>query len=180
MTSHRFFAALLLLAAFLLYGCGSSSSSKSTQPMDITSGTWTIAITQNNNEGPSWTLTATFKTFPCSNTNITLGPDWTIPGPLTATVCMTASSLNTTTSGAPTPQGLIIGLGANPVPANGTTTMPANTSYMAVNGNSGSEALDLTATFTASSKSVSGTYVCDTSSAGTCGTDSGTFTGTMK
>jgi len=184
MTSrYRFSAAMLLLGfAFLLYGCGNSSKSTtppSNQPMDITSGTWTIAISPSGG-GSNWSMTTTFTTFNCSNTNIALGPSWTIPGPLSATVCLSGSNLKSKTSGSPTPQGLIFGVEANPVPANGTTTMAQNTAYFAnLDSSNNSDAYDLTGTFTAASKSVSGTYTCDTNSA-TCSGQTGTFSGTMN
>ncbi len=183
-TRYRLFGGLLLLcvASLAFFGAGCGSSSKSNQPLDITSGTWSITITPSGGGG-SGSLTATFTTFDCTETNIPLGTSiWTIPGPLSAaTVCLKSSSLSTSTPDAGTPQGMIIGLGANPVPVNGTTSMVTNTSYFALEDtDSNSDAFDLTGTFTASSKSLSGTYTCDTSSMGTCSGKSGTFNGTMK
>jgi len=177
----RLFGALVLLClaslALFLAGCGSSSS-KSNQPLNITAGTWTITSTQTGGGG-SATITATFTTFPCSNTNIALGPDWTIPGPLTAaTVCLTATPV--LKSGGSTPEGLIIGVAANPVPANGTTTMVAGTSFYADRDSSSKpDAYDLTGTITASTKGISGTFTCD-AAAPNCSGQTGTFSGTMK
>jgi hypothetical protein len=182
---YRSFGGLMLLcvAGFALLGAGCGSGkhkNKSSQPLDITAGTWTLTVTPSGGGNGGGSLTATFTTFPCSDTNISLGPTWTIPGPLDATVCFTASSLNIT-SGGGTAQGLIIGVGANPVPANGTTSMATNTSYFAMQDKSGSsQAFDLTGTFTASGQSLSGTYTCDTSSEGTCSGESGTLSGTMN
>ncbi len=178
----RLFGALLLLCltslALILPGCGGSSTSS--QPLDITAGTWSITVTPSGG-GATGTLTAIFKTFPCSNTNIPLGPTWTIPGPLTtASVCVSASTLSGSAPGGDTPQAMIIGVGANPVPANGTTTMPTATSYFALLDTKGnSDAFDLSGTFTASGKSLTGTYTCDVDSAN-CNGQAGTLSGTMK
>jgi hypothetical protein len=184
---YRLFGILLLLClaglALFLVGCGSSSSSSSTtssQPMDITSGTWTITVTPAS--GGTSSMTATFKTFPCSNTNVYIGPDWYDPSAFstTAGVCLTAGTPTSKTSGF-TPQGLAFGVGTNPVPANGSTTFTTGAAFFASLNSDGvdSDLYDLTGTFTATSKSVSGSYTCD-AACGTCSGDTGTFTGTMN
>jgi hypothetical protein len=76
---------------------------------------------------------------------------------------------------------LVFGVGANPVPANGTTTFTTGAAYFAVLNSDGtdSDLYDLTGTFTASSQSVSGSYSCDAACT-TCTGKSGTFSGTMN
>ncbi|MGO9087177.1 MAG: hypothetical protein ACLQBK_18320 [Candidatus Sulfotelmatobacter sp.] len=180
---YRLLAGLLLLciASFALFqaGCGSSSKT-SNQPLDITAGTWTITITPAS--GASESMTATFTTFNCSNTNVYVGPSWHQPAAFssTAAVCLSAGTPTSKTSGF-TPQGLVIGVGANPVPANGTTTLTTYAAFFAQLNSDGvdSDLYDLTGTITASTKNVSGTYSCDPA-CGTCNGKSGTFSGTMN
>lgn len=184
--SYRLFGTLVLLClaglALFQAGCGSSNSTKtSSQPMDITSGTWTITVTPAGGGGTS-TMTATFTTFACSNTNVYIGPDWYDPNPFStsAGVCVTGGAPTSKTSGF-TPQGLVFEVGANPVPANGTTTFTSGAAFFASLNSDGvdSDLYDLTGTFTASSKGVSGSYSCDALCT-TCTGDSGTFSGTMN
>jgi hypothetical protein len=76
---------------------------------------------------------------------------------------------------------LVIGVGANPVPANGTTAFTTGAAYFAALDSDGvhSDLYDLTGTFTASSKGVSGSYACD-AACSYCTGKSGTFSGTMN
>ena len=181
---YRLFGTLLLLClaglALFLGGCGSSSKSTTTtnQPMNITSGTWTLTGTDSSG---SFSMTANFTTFPCSNTNVYIGPTWYMSGTFstTAAVCLNGGTPTSKTSGF-TPQGLVFGVAANPVPANGTTTFTAGSAFFAaLDTNGNSDLYDLTGTFTASSNSVSGTFTCDPACS-FCSGDSGTFSGTMN
>ena len=183
-TVYRWLGIVLLVClvglALLLVGCGSSSSTKTTtQPLDITTGTWTITVTPAS--GATSSMTAAFTTFACSKTNVYIGPSWFDPDAFstTAAVCITAGTPTSKTTGF-TPQGLVFGVGANPVPANGTTTFTTGAAFFASLNSDGvdSNLYDLTGTFTATSKSVSGTYTCDAACT-TCSGDTGTFTGTM-
>jgi len=181
-SAYRLFAILLLCLvslALILPGCGSSSSSTTSQPMDITSGTWTITATTSSGNS---IMTATFTTFPCSQTSTYIGPTWIYSGAFStkAGVCLTGGTPTSKTTGF-TPQGLVFGVAANPVPANGTTTMTSGAAYFADLDSDGtdSDLYDLTGTFTASTKGLSGTYTCDPACP-TCTGKSGTFSGTMN
>jgi hypothetical protein len=187
------FAALLLLLclsglASFLASCGSSSKTTTTtttntnQPLDMTTGTWTMTSTSTSGSSNN-TFTVKFTTFACSETNVFVGPTWgtgsnpfsTSPG-----VCLNGGTPTSTTSGF-TPQGLVIEVGANPVAANGTTTLVSGSAYFAaLDANNGdSDLYDLTGTVTASSQSISGSYTCDPSCTD-CSGESGTFNGTMN
>jgi len=182
---YRLFGTLLLLClaglALFMGGCGSSSkSTTSSQAMNITSGTWTITVVPTSGGGNS-SMTASFTTFPCSKTDVYVGPTWYLQGTFstTAAVCLNGGTPASTTSGF-TPQGLVFGVGANPVAANGTTAFTTGAAFFASEDSSGnSDLYDLTGTFTASSNSVSGSYSCDPSCS-FCSGDSGTFSGTMN
>jgi len=175
-STFRLFGTLLLLClagfALFLAGCGSSSKTNSSQPMDVTTGTWTLKITPTS--GTGGTITATFKTLSCSETNIPLGPDYTIPS-ISGTVCVQTTSISGMGS-----EAIVLGLGANPVPANSTTTITQG--YLALQDSNGNyDAFDFTGTFTASSMSVSGTYTPDPGCINGCPEQGGgTFTGTMN
>jgi hypothetical protein len=69
-------------------------------------------------------------------------------------------------------------VGANPVPANGTTTLNEGF-YADLNSSSNPEYYTLTGTITASTKSISGTFTCGSGSTACTGV-SGTYSGTMK
>jgi hypothetical protein len=162
---------LLCLAslALVLAGCGSS---KSNQPLDVTAGTWTFT----GQGGGSFTVT--FTTFPCSNTNIPVGKDFTETGPLSnSTVCVTGSPVAVNFDG--TPEGLVLGLSANPVPANGTATVESGNAWFAMENESSTPLLwDVTGTFTANTKSFSGQVACDPSCSA-CDKSPIPITGTM-
>jgi hypothetical protein len=152
---------LLCLASLALVLAGCSSSSKSNQPLDVTAGTWTFVGQGSNGGGASFT--AAFTTFLCSNSSIPVGKDFTETGPLSnSTVCVTSSPVAVNFDG--TPEGLVLGMSANPVPANGTATIESGEAWFAMENESGTPLLwDVTGTFTASTKSFSGQVACDPS-----------------
>lgn len=185
------FAALLLLlclsgVASFLASCGSSSknsngtSTNTTQPLDMTAGTWTISATSSSSSNQT-SMTVNFTTFSCSETGVYVGPTWEVTDAFstTAGVCLNGGTPTSQTSGF-TPQGLVIEVAANPVPANGTTTITSGAAYFAMEDNNGnSDLYDVTGTVTASKQSISGSYSCDPNCS-YCTGDSGTFTGTMN
>jgi hypothetical protein len=183
----RLFVGMLLCLPILLAGCGGSSKSSSTpsnQALEL-SGQWTISATPSSG-GSTVGLTASVVSSACQvSTPLGTFSVYTDSGHTTlAATCFIADN-NTSqgsisgTSGNWTlpPQGILIGVQTDPVPANGSETIGA---LFVEADNSGNYAVfDASGTVQASSKSMSGNYSCDSQSPN-CAGDSGTFTGTHQ
>ena len=167
---------LLLCACCALGSCGGGStgtpSTSVGQPLEI-SGNWTVNAV--NVAGASGALVLDLVSSPCV-VNTPAGT-LTVTG---ATVCFIAASgeggegsLSFTGSFLYTPELILIGVQADPVPANGSETVfgflvEASGPFDAV--------FDISGTIQASSKSVSGSFVCDQNSENCVGI-SGTISG---
>lgn len=177
----RLFGAVLLIClagvALFLAGCGSSSKKTSNQPLEIV-GAWNLTITPTGGGG-SGSLQATFASLsPCPS-------GW---GSSCFLACASADvcgvpgtaygSLSTTTPDAGTPNWLGIGVNSDPVAAGQTTAIVVGRFDM-FGTTDLEEFYDLTGTFNAATKGVSGSYTCDSGSPNPCST-TGTFSGTHQ
>lgn len=162
---------LLVLFAVLIFivGCGSSSHSNSATSI---AGTWTIVA--SNGVGGSTTFVATVVSSPCTVSGPIGFGDFTVTGPS----CFVAN--NFTTPGSITAtgtllfpaQGALIGVPADPAPANSTLNL------LFVEANDTSDAV-FTGSGTVSGGKMTGTWACDASSPACVGL-SGTFSGSKQ
>jgi hypothetical protein len=161
---------LLVFAA----GCGSSKSTGS-GPTTSIPGTW--SVTGNlGSQGGSGTYQVAFVSSPCSVT--TPVGMFSVQGP----VCFTAnnnagqgsiSGTGLPTSSTNTGQGVLIGVAANPVPANGTFNL------LFVAAVASGNFVEFTGSGTISNGTMTGTGSCS-SSTPLCQGMSGTFSGTLQ
>lgn len=188
MTSHRFFAAFLLLGfAFLLYGCGSSSKSIGTPPPTnnplTVEGNWTIKASVGSNSS-SFNANIVVLT-PQSGSCVVKADGWTfqLESPTTCFIAYPGggqgSITNVSQSGWDYPPAgfMFESSAADPVPANTTANMAG---YLVESNGTNVEVIDLyPGTITASTKTISGTFYCDPGSS--CGfSGNGTFTATHQ
>jgi hypothetical protein len=159
---------LLVLFTLLIFivGCGSSSKSNSTSIL----GTWTIVASDAT--GAS-TLVATVVSSPCTVSGPIGFGDFTVTGPS----CFVANNFTTpgsiTGTGLLFPaQGALIGVPANPAPANSALNL------LFVEANDTSDAV-FTGSGTVSGGKMTGTWACDASSPACVGL-SGTFSGSKQ
>jgi hypothetical protein len=172
---------LLLCLALVLAGCGGGSSNSSTptsQPLEI-SGSWTI-----NAQGGS-TLTATLVSSPCQvSTPIGTFSVYTDSSlTVLATTCFIADdntgqgSISGTGQFFYPPQGVLLGVQSDPIPANGSG--PIGGLFVEADSFGDYAIFNANGTAQASAKSISGSFACNPASF-SCAGVSGTFTGTHQ
>jgi hypothetical protein len=180
-TLCRLFGGLLVGLSFVLAGCGGGSSSSSgsgSHALEI-SGGWTINVEGGN------TLTANLVPSPCQVTTpigtFSVYTDASLT--LLATTCFIADDNNGQGSISGTgqffypPQGVLLGVQADPVPANGSG--PIGGLFVEADSLGDYAIFNANGTAQASSKSISGGFACNPVSPN-CAGIAGTFTGTRQ
>jgi len=165
---------VILISLVFATGCGSSKSSGSGATTAIP-GTWTVTGNLAS-QGGSGTYQVLFVSSPCSVTTpvgmfSVQGPVCFIASNNTAQGSISGTGLPSTAKN--TGQGVLIGVAANPVPANGTINV------LFVAGDASGNFVEFTGSGTVSNGTMTGTGSCSASTP-LCQGMSGTFSGTLQ
>jgi len=175
---------LICLASLALFqaGCGSSSNSTSTNNPLTMEGTWKVTASESGGSS-GFTAGIVSQALQSGNcvVNTPLGIEFEVSG---ATTCFIAdpnaglgSINNVTGTWDYPPAGFLMGVGsADPIPANSTAQMVG---YFVETDGTNVEVIDISGTITASTKTISGSFNCDTNSPVQC-SYTGTFTATHQ
>jgi hypothetical protein len=179
MTRLRRLAGLLLCPPLMLVGCGGSSSGgSSSQSLEI-SGSWTINVAGGN------VLTATLVPSPCQvSTPIGTFSVYTDASlTVLASTCFIADdntgqgSISGTGEFFYPPQGVLLGVQSDPIPANGSG--PIGGLFVEADNFGDYAVFNANGTVQASAKSISGGFACNPGTP-VCAGVSGTFSGTHQ
>src|SRR5271168_3469580 len=166
---------LIFVLVVFATGCSSTKNAGS-GPTTSMPGTWTVTGNLGSQGGGSSTYQVSLVSSPCSVT--TPVGMFSVQGP----VCFTAnnnsgqgsiSGTGIPTSTKSTGQGVLLGVAANPVPANGTFNL------IFVAGDASGVVVEFTGSGTVSNGTMTGTGSCS-SSTPVCQGISGTFSGTLQ
>ena len=167
----------ILIFVLLVFATGCSSTKNAgSGPTTSMPGTWTVTGNLGSQGGGSSTYQVSLVSSPCSVT--TPVGMFSVQGP----VCFTAnnnsgqgsiSGTGIPTSTKSTGQGVLLGVAANPVPANGTFNL------IFVAGDASGVVVEFTGSGTVSNGTMTGTGSCS-SSTPVCQGISGTFSGTLQ